>query len=153
MALTRRTSPHARNRRTHAPLLGLCAGQIVRRERVPVHISFHGSNSNGLVQREFTDLNTSADQHGFVVVYPYGSGDRERLLFWNAGNCCGDAYRDQVDDVGFVRALLDELYRLLPIDADRMFLSGMSNGAESWPTPWPPRWPTSSPPWRASPDR
>jgi polyhydroxybutyrate depolymerase len=96
---------------------------------VPLHISFHGSNSNARIQLEFTALNNSADQHGFIVVYPYGSGVRERLLFWNGGFCCGDAHSMESDDVGFVRAMLDELYRLLPIDAERIYASGMSNGA------------------------
>lgn len=97
--------------------------------KVPVHLSFHGSNSNGLVQREFTDLNTSADKHGFVVVYPFGTGDRARLLFWNAGICCGDAHRDRVDDLAFVKAMIAELYSLVPVDERRIFVSGMSNGA------------------------
>lgn len=94
-----------------------------------LHLSFHGSNSNGQIQMEFSGLNSHADQHGYALVYPFGTGQRERLLFWNAGNCCGDAFLSQVDDVAFVRALLVELERLVPVDPGRIFASGMSNGA------------------------
>src|SRR5687768_2016517 len=62
----------------------------------PLVLSFHGSNSNGLIQLEFTGMNETADREGFVLVYPFGTGERERLLFWNAGNCCGTAHKEQV---------------------------------------------------------
>ncbi len=94
-----------------------------------MHLSFHGSNSNGQIQKEFTGLNEYAEKHGFVVVYPFGTGQRERLLFWNAGICCGDAFEARVDDVAFVRAMLTDLYSCLPIDHGRIYASGMSNGA------------------------
>jgi polyhydroxybutyrate depolymerase len=95
----------------------------------PVVLSFHGSNSNGQIQLEFTAMNETADREGFVVVYPFGTGERERLLFWNAGNCCGFAQRENVDDVGFVRALLERLASEINIDAARVYAAGMSNGA------------------------
>jgi len=37
--------------------------------------------------------------------------------------------RRNVHDVGFVAALLDELRRTLPVDASRIYVTGMSNGA------------------------
>jgi polyhydroxybutyrate depolymerase len=92
-------------------------------------LSFHGSNSNGQIQLEFTAMNETADREGFVVVYPFGTGERERLLFWNAGNCCGFAHRHNVDDVGFVRALLQHLHSEINIDTARVYAAGMSNGA------------------------
>jgi polyhydroxybutyrate depolymerase len=95
----------------------------------PLVLSFHGSNSNGQIQLEFTDMNETADREGFVTVYPFGTGERERLLFWNAGNCCGYAQKHQVDDVLFVRTLLDRLKQEVNIDPDRIYASGMSNGA------------------------
>jgi polyhydroxybutyrate depolymerase len=97
--------------------------------RWPIVLSLHGSNSNGQIQLEFTAMNETADREGFIVVYPFGSGARERMLFWNAGNCCGYAYEHNVDDVGFVRALVDELNRQLSIDSAAVYATGMSNGA------------------------
>jgi len=44
-----------------------------------------------------------------VVVYPDGTGPfAGRFLTWNAGACCGIAASALADDVGFVRALLDD---------------------------------------------
>ncbi len=95
----------------------------------PLVLSLHGSNSNGQIQLEFTAMNETADREGFIVVYPFGTGQREHMLFWNAGNCCGYAYENKVDDVGFVRALLDVLNIQLNIDSGAVFAAGMSNGA------------------------
>ncbi|MEX2142592.1 MAG: PHB depolymerase family esterase [Pirellulales bacterium] len=95
----------------------------------PVVLSFHGSNSNGQIQLEFTALNETADREGFIAVYPYGTSERERLLFWNAGNCCGFAHKEKIDDVALVRALLDQLAGEFNIDAARVYAAGMSNGA------------------------
>lgn len=95
----------------------------------PLVLSFHGSNSNGQIQQEFTAMNETADRHGFLVVYPFGTGERERLLFWNAGNCCGPAFRRDVDDVAFIDVLLVRLQAELPIDPRAIYATGMSNGA------------------------
>jgi polyhydroxybutyrate depolymerase len=94
----------------------------------PVVLSFHGSNSNGQIQMEFTAMNDTADREGFVVVYPFGTGERERLLFWNAGNCCGYAQEQQIDDVRFVAQLLGDLARHVNVDPGRVYAAGMSNG-------------------------
>ncbi len=95
---------------------------------LPLVLSFHGSNSNGQTQLEFTDMNPLADREEFLLVYPFGTGDRERMLFWNAGNCCSDAKARQGDDVAFIRALLDQLCSRLSIDLRRIYATGMSNG-------------------------
>lgn len=94
----------------------------------PLVLSFHGSNSNGQIQLEFTAMNETADREGFLIAYPFGTGERERLLFWNAGNCCGYAFHEQVDDVGFVAALLDQLRADYAVDDRRVYATGMSNG-------------------------
>ncbi|MCB9611537.1 MAG: prolyl oligopeptidase family serine peptidase [Sandaracinus sp.] len=66
-----------------------------------------------------------AEREGFVVVYPDGTGT---IPTWNAGGCCGSAVRDDVNDVGFVAAILDRLEGELCLDRDRVFATGMSNG-------------------------
>ena len=45
--------------------------------------------SNAQQTVRYTGLNDKADQAGFVAVYPNGTGRWERMLTWNAGNCCG----------------------------------------------------------------
>ena len=74
-------------------------------------------------------MDATADRDGFVVVYPNGTGRGTRALTWNAGGCCGAAARNNVDDVGFIRAVLDDLATRIHIDRARVYATGMSNGA------------------------
>lgn len=65
----------------------------------------------------------AAREHGFVDVYPDGVSRA-----WNAGSCCGPPMRHGVDDVGFLVALVDRVQRDFGTDADRVFVTGLSNG-------------------------
>jgi polyhydroxybutyrate depolymerase len=94
----------------------------------PAVLAFHGGGVNAEQMVAFCGLNEKADEAGFIAVYPAGTGRLERALTWNAGNCCGFAMRNNVDDVGFILALLDDLSRVAAIDAKRVFATGMSNG-------------------------
>ncbi len=88
-----------------------------------VVLNFHGFTSNAAEQAALSKMNDKADQEGFVVVYPEGLD-----ASWNAGACCGESEATEIDDVGFVGALLDELERRLCVDTRRVFATGMSNG-------------------------
>lgn len=92
----------------------------------PLVLVFHGGGGSGeqieLRSSRFSEL---ADEEGFVAVYPDGTGT---LKTWNGGGCCGAAVREDVDDVGFVRDLLDHLEESLCIDSSKVFATGMSNG-------------------------
>lgn len=97
---------------------------------LPVVLDFHGGGGNAENQRAYSDMDTTADRHGFIAVYPNGTGGlRDKLLTWNAGHCCGYAMEHDVDDVAFVAALLDDLARRTPVDATRVYATGLSNGA------------------------
>jgi polyhydroxybutyrate depolymerase len=93
-----------------------------------VVLVFHGGLNNAEIMVRFCGLNEKADRAGFLAVYPNGTGRGERLLTWNAGNCCGYAERTNVDDVAFVRALLDDLATVVSIDPKRVYATGISNG-------------------------
>jgi len=94
----------------------------------PVVLIFHGAMTDAAITVRFTGLNEKADKEGFIAVYPNGTGRFERLLTWNRGNCCGSAQWNNVDDVGFTRALLDDLAKATNVDAKRVFATGISNG-------------------------
>jgi len=102
-----------------------------RGEPLAVVVSYHGGGGNAAQHRDWIGLDRVADRAGFLAVYPYGTGQlaERTLLTWNAGTCCGYAARANVDDVGFTVALLGELARRTPVDATRVYASGMSNGA------------------------
>lgn len=95
----------------------------------PVVLAFHGATSNGRLMRQFSGLDAKADAAGFLAVYPNGTGNLPNVLTWNGGGCCGYAAKNGVDDVAYVRALLDDLETVRPIDRRRVFAAGMSNGA------------------------
>ena len=96
---------------------------------MPAVFAFHGGGANARNMVVFSGLNKKADQAGFIVVYPEGSGRLKRMLTFNAGNCCGQAATNNIDDVAFVRRVLDDLERIANIDRCRVFATGMSNGA------------------------
>src|SRR5690554_5832017 len=58
---------------------------------VPLVFVFHGGMGNGQSAMRMTGFNEVAEQNGFLVVYPNGTGrlSDERLLTWNGGTCCG----------------------------------------------------------------
>jgi polyhydroxybutyrate depolymerase len=96
---------------------------------LPVVLNFHGGGGHGANQKEYSLLDSLADQEKFVAVYPNGNGRFEnRLLTWNAGTCCGYAAIKNIDDVGYVRELLAQISEKLPVDRRRVYATGLSNG-------------------------
>jgi polyhydroxybutyrate depolymerase len=97
---------------------------------LPVVVSYHGGGGDAAGHLAYTRTDTLADDRGFLLVVPDGTGRLDdRLLTWNAGGCCGYAQDQQVDDVGFTLALLDELEGRFRIDRRRVVATGLSNGA------------------------
>lgn len=96
---------------------------------MPMVLAFHGGGANASTMVVFSGLNEKADQAGFIVAYPEGSGRLEKMLTFNAGNCCGQAAARTIDDVAFIRHLLDDLEGIANVDRRRVFATGMSNGA------------------------
>lgn len=98
--------------------------------RPPLVIVLHGRGGTGesmaLVTRK--GFNKLADRDGFIVAYPNGIE-----LNWNDGRMDEEAndraHRENIDDVGFISALIDTLVRDYNIDPGRVFITGISNGA------------------------
>ena len=99
----------------------------------PLVISLHGGG--GSMEYQASDENygqiSKADHEGFVVVFPngYSRFPGGKFATWNAGRCCGPARDRNVDDVGFLRKLVERLGVQLNVDRKRVFATGMSNGA------------------------
>lgn len=93
----------------------------------PIVLMFHGGGGSGQqLETASSQMDAVADREGFYVVYPDGTGS---IRTWNGGGCCGSAALSEVDDVGYVAALLDHLDATTCSDRRRVFASGMSNGA------------------------
>jgi len=98
----------------------------------PVVFAFHGGGGN--MDYQASDENygqiSKSEREGFIAVFPngYSKFQSGKFATWNAGTCCAAARDANVDDVGFVRAIVDNLGHQLNIDRGRIFATGMSNG-------------------------
>lgn len=93
---------------------------------LPMAIVLHGNapNAGGWLMREWTTFDTQADAFGWAVAYPDGHEG-----CWADGRGVTSADEAGIDDVGFLRALIDwsaERYGTWP---DRTVVAGISNGA------------------------
>lgn len=100
-----------------------------RNRSLPLVLALHGAGSNAEAMMQFSGLHKKADQAGFLVACPNGTGKYRNRYTWNAGNCCAFAQRNEVDDVSFLRQLIQELKQEYPVDSRRVYATGMSNGA------------------------
>jgi polyhydroxybutyrate depolymerase len=96
----------------------------------PLVIALHGRGGNGMSMILLTHkgFNKLADNDGFIVVYPDGIE-----LNWNDGRMDEEAkdraHRENIDDVGFISALIDSLIKDYNINPRRVYVTGISNGA------------------------
>jgi polyhydroxybutyrate depolymerase len=98
------------------------------RRALPLVIVFHGGGGNARQARRQYGMAELARREGFIVVHPDGSGRMGRMLTWNAGTCCGYAQAQRIDEVAFMRAMLDSLQASLRMDPARVYAAGISNG-------------------------
>jgi polyhydroxybutyrate depolymerase len=102
----------------------------------PMLLAFHGGGGDADFQADDSKyrLISKSEEAGFIAVFPNGYSRIGGILAtWNAGGCCGGAKKNNVDDVGFVGAVIHRMARQASIDPKRIFATGMSNGAMmSW---------------------
>jgi polyhydroxybutyrate depolymerase len=95
-------------------------------EKLPLLLAFHGVQSTPADLRSVSALNPIADVIGAIVVYPSAArGD------WNTEclECGSNAVVDDIDDLGFVSDLVDQLEVDVGVDRRRVYAIGISNGA------------------------
>jgi polyhydroxybutyrate depolymerase len=81
----------------------------------PLVIALHGGGTNGKTMERFSGLSEASERYGFLT--------------WNAGSCCGYAQRHGIDDVAFIRRLIQYMIGQYHIDPSRVYVTGISNGA------------------------
>lgn len=89
--------------------------------RVPLVLRFHGLGGNG-GQEINSGYRSIADREGFILVAPTGQGGA-----WNVGPCCVND-GSNVDDVAFVKAIIEEVQKVANIDEKRIYATGFSMG-------------------------
>jgi polyhydroxybutyrate depolymerase len=92
--------------------------------RAPLVVVLHGGFGTGAGAEAAYGWDQQADKHGFIVAYPDGY-----RRSWNAGNCCGQAQDDRIDDVAFLDSMIHHIETQDRIDPDAIAIAGMSNGA------------------------
>ena len=98
--------------------------------QLPLVIALHGRGANGasMVILTHKGFNKLADQDGFIIVYPDGIE-----LNWNDGRMDEEAndraHRDNINDVGFISALIDSMIQDYNVNPKRVYVTGISNGA------------------------
>jgi polyhydroxybutyrate depolymerase len=95
-----------------------------RKLPLPVVLAFHAAFGTAEGFEEHTSLHLAKEAEHFIIVYPDGY-----KRTWNAGDCCGPAMRENINDRKFFLAILDDLESVADIDRRRIYGTGLSNGA------------------------
>lgn len=91
---------------------------------LPLVFNFHGSGGNPQGQESVSEFIRLAEQHGFVVVFPSGVFTNSvSSRSWNAN------MEEGVDDVQFVRDMIEEVASETNLDRKRIYTTGFSGGA------------------------
>jgi polyhydroxybutyrate depolymerase len=102
----------------------------------PIVLLFHGTGGTARWIQEETRFGAFADRAGFLAVYPQGLPPDPDAPFkfvanppaWNVGGPPRPGLTTY-DDIGFLRALLDDLSAVASIDSSHVFATGFSSGA------------------------
>lgn len=96
---------------------------------LPEVVLLHGFSQDGRGIEQMTNMNAEADKEGFVAVYPDAVkwfNDPSKAA-WDANDGLVPA-GTRVNDVGFIKATIENTEARLPIDPDRVYVAGFSNG-------------------------
>ena len=93
---------------------------------LPLVVDFHALGGNGSGQKGLSHWDTKGDANMFITAFPDSASNGGNG--WNVGMCCQDAQKNQVDDVGFTRAMIKQIEGIACVDPKRIYASGCSNG-------------------------
>jgi len=94
-----------------------------RAKPTPLVINLHTAMSWPTSSMNISQWNLVADEHGFIVVYPAGTGFGSKS--WEM---TGSGTPSRMPDVIFISELIDKLEVSYNIDKMRIYADGMSNG-------------------------
>ena len=94
----------------------------------PLVLMLHGYSGNATLQEAFFRLQPEAEAAGFLYVRVNGTVDGLGNHFWNATDACCNLGHSTVDDVAYLRAVLDDVAARYTVDRKRVFVIGHSNG-------------------------
>jgi polyhydroxybutyrate depolymerase len=92
---------------------------------MPVLIALHGGGGKAQQMERNTKFDDLAEKEGFIVIYPESFGG-----YWNDGRGVEfmRAQKENINDVKFIKSLVENTAKEHKIDAGRVFATGISNG-------------------------
>ena len=90
----------------------------------PLVFNFHGLTGNSSIAMWHADFRSIADTANFIIVHPQGLLNSSGETHWNVGQI-----GTSINDIDFISTLLDSLSLEYNIDSNRVYSTGMSNGA------------------------
>ncbi len=97
---------------------------------LPLIVLLHGYTSSGSRQNAYMGFGDLVDEYDFLLAAPDGTqesaGNRSR--FWNASEACCNFFASEVDDVAYIKSVIDGMKSRYNVDARRVYLVGHSNG-------------------------
>jgi poly(3-hydroxybutyrate) depolymerase len=94
----------------------------------PAIIMLHGAYSDPKAFSMEGNMRESARAAGYSLAYLEATQDKDGYRMWNSGSYGDTADRDNVDDVSYIAAVVQELVANQSVDPDRVYLVGISNG-------------------------
>jgi polyhydroxybutyrate depolymerase len=96
---------------------------------LPLVVFLHGYTGNAVFDDlQLAKLHDQVDARKFIYAQPNGTPNSRGERYWNAADGCCAPAGSTVDDVGFLRAVIEDVRSQHPIDASRILLFGYSNG-------------------------
>lgn len=71
-----------------------------------------------------------SESRGFIAVWPEGDVTDTWQVSWDGYNCCGAAYSKGLDDVPYLKGVIDWVKANAWINNNRVYVHGFSNGAQ-----------------------
>jgi polyhydroxybutyrate depolymerase len=103
-----------------------------KKDKWPLIISMHGYGGSSQIQNYYVRLKSFQNEYGFVFASPNGLKNSEGKTYWNASNFCCDFEEKNIDDVAYIKSIIEEISNssaIGRIDTSRIYLIGYSNGA------------------------
>jgi len=91
-------------------------------------ISLHGFTLDAAFQENLISLRPLAESVGFLYVLPEGSRDSSGNRFWNATDACCAQAGSKIDDVAYLKAIIEGVSASFNVDRKRVYVVGHSNG-------------------------
>jgi polyhydroxybutyrate depolymerase len=104
---------------------------------IPLVIMLHGMGGSALNALRETGWSAKADQESFIIVYPEATRPDPKKppslsknpQSWNDGSGRFHSAEKKIDDVAFLKAIIDQVKKDHRVDPQRIFITGFSNGA------------------------